>query len=292
MGKRIRFVTDSTCDIPTDMIAKHGIHVVPVFVNYNNNSYADDGIQLQRDDYYRQLENIHPHPSSSAMSTGLAEEYILKADKEGDHVIIITLSTQLSGVYNAMRLAAQKLPEDRYTLIDAGNTSMALGWQVLIGIEVAEKTDGDLDAVIAAITAVKANLRLYCALHTMEYVRRSGRVSWAQANIGALLQIKPIIEVDHGDVKNVGRVRTFKRAIDDLNERVRANLPLYKLAILHANNLPDAQALGVMLKDVAPADMIYVYIAPAIGTNIGPGGIGVALVKESWRNELDHALGT
>jgi DegV family protein with EDD domain len=292
MGQRIRFVTDSTCDIPADIADKHGIIVVPVFINYQDQSIADDGIQLHRDEYYKKLPTMLPHPSTSAMSPGIAEEAILRAAQDADHVIIITLAAQLSGVYNAMRLAAQKLPEARYTLIDAGNTSMALGWQVLIGAETNEKTGGDLEKVIAAIHAVRDHLKLYCALETMEYLRRSGRVSWAQANIGALLQIKPIIEVDHGDVKSIGRVRTFKRALEDLEERIRAEAPLAKLAILHSDNLTDAKKLGEMVKDIAPADMMYVFIAPAIGTNIGPGGVGVALVKETWRNEPDHAIGT
>ena len=281
MAQRIRFVTDSTCDIPQDLVQKLGIFVSPVFVNYNDQSLADDGTHLVREEYYRQLPNIHPHPSTSAMSPGLAEEVIMKAAEDADHVVIITLPTQLSGVYNAMRLAAQKLPENKYTLIDAGNTSMGLGWQVVIGAETAAATDGDLTKVLEAMGRARENVRLYCALHTLEFIRRSGRVSWTQANIGALLQIKPIIQVDHGDVRNVARVRTFKRALDELCEKVREHMPIERLAILHANNLQDAHIFREMVADIAPPNVLIVDIAPALGTNIGPGGVGVALIKSS-----------
>jgi DegV family protein with EDD domain len=151
---------------------------------------------------------------------------------------------------------------------------MGLGWQVLIGAETAEKTGGDLSAVLDAMDRVRKNIHVYCVLHTLEFLRRSGRVSWAAAGVGALLQIKPIIEVHEGEVKNIGRVRTFKRALEDLYRLCKEAAPIDRLAILHVNNPTDANEFYESLKPE---------ITPAIGTNIGPGGVGVALVKQSWR---------
>lgn len=282
MAKKISFVTDSTCDIPADLVAKHNIIVVPVYVNYNNNSYADDGKELVREEYYAKIGDIRPHPTSAAMSPGMAEKYIMEAAENSDHVVIMTLAAALSGVHNAMRLGAEKLPKDRYTLIDVGNLSMALGWQVIRAAEVAEETNGDLQAVLDAIAETRKNTRLYCALNTLEFLRRSGRVGWAAAGVGALLQIKPLLEVNESEVKNMGRVRTFKRAIEDLHRLCKEAAPLDRLAILHANNAAEAQAFYELIKDeIAPANTVIVEIAPAIGTNIGPGSVGVALVKKS-----------
>ncbi len=279
---KIRFVTDSTCDIPADLIQKYNISVVPVFINYNDKSYADDGVELVRETYYNQIGNIHPHPSTSAMSPGMAEKAILEADKDADYVIIATVASTLSGVNNAMRLGAQNLPEERYTLIDSKSVSMGLGFQVLIGAETAEKTGGDVQATLAAMRSASERSLIYCALHTLEYLRRSGRVSWAQANIGALLQIKPIIEVRQGVVNNVGRVRTFKRALEDLYRLCKEASPIERLAILHANNPTDAKELYESLKsEIAPPDTLIVGITPAIGTNIGPGGVGVAMIQKA-----------
>ncbi|MDX2159718.1 MAG: DegV family protein [bacterium] len=288
--KKIRFITDSTCDLPPNLVEKHRIGVVPVYVNYHNQTFADDGKELIREKYYDELPSIRPHPTSAAMSTGLAEEYILKADQEADHVIVITLPSSLSGVYNAMRLALQKLPPERYTLIDAGNTSMGLGWQVALAAEVAERT-GDVEQVIGTLKRLRENVHVYCVLDTLEYLRRSGRVGWAAANVGALLQIKPVIHVSNGEVKNVGRVRTFKRALQELADRVRQHAPIDRLAILHANNASGAHEFAAMIQDITPPHSPTIFITPAIGTNIGPGGVGAAVVSQAWRNESDHAIG-
>ncbi len=293
MTQRIGFITDSTCDLPPEFIDKYGITVVPAFINYNNNSYADDGVELVREKYYNDLPHLRPHPTTSAMSTGLAEEYIMRAAQDVDHLFVLTVPATLSGIYNAMRLALQRLPEDRYTLIDSGNLTFGLGWQLVIAWEIAQETGGDIDAIRKALKKIRVHTHVYCALETLEYLRRSGRVGWTAANIGALLQIKPMIHVYESEVKNDGRVRTFRRALDELAERVRKHAPLEKLAILHANNPSGARTLAEMIKDLMPPDTLTsIFITPAIGTNIGPGGVGAALVEKAWRNEPDHAIGT
>lgn len=290
--KRIRFVTDSTSDLPPEWAEKYHVSVIPVFINYNNNSYADDGKELIREKYYQELPSIRPFATTSAMSPGLAEEYILNALKDADHLILLTLPATLSGVYNAVRLAAQKLPPEKYTLIDSGNTTMGLGWQIMVGMEVAEKTGGDVDAVVAALKRARDSSYVYCVLDTLEYLRRSGRVGWAAASLGALLQIKPMIQVYNGEVNNIGKTRTFKRALADLAERVRSHAPIDRLAILHSNNLEGAREIADLLKEYVTSDTPTIFITPGLGTNIGPGGVGVALVTQSWRNESDHAIGT
>jgi DegV family protein with EDD domain len=160
---------------------------------------------------------------------------------------------------------------------------MGLGWQVIIAAETAEAT-GDVEAVKDAVQRVRNNQRVYAALDTLEYLRHSGRVSWASAGIGALLQIKPILDVREGEVKSHSRVRTFKRAFEELVTLAREQAPLDRLAIMHADNAQGAQELKEALKEIAPADTITVNITPTIGTHIGPGGLGFASVSKSWRN--------
>lgn len=281
-SKKIRFVTDSTCDIPPHLLERYQIGVVPCFVNFGGKSYVDDGKELTREDFYEQMPKLRPMATTSAPPPGLAERIIVETFEGADHLVILTVPAKLSGVYNALRLGASSLPQECVTLIDSGTVSMALGWQVLAGAEVAEET-GDLDAVLKAIQSVRENQRLYAALATLEYLRHSGRVSWAQAGIGALLQIKPIIEVREGEVPNVARVRTFSKALDELMKLVRAQGPLDRLAILHTNNLEGAEEIRNRLGDDAPPDTIITSATPVIGTHTGPGTIGLASVSKSWR---------
>jgi DegV family protein with EDD domain len=283
MTQKIRLITDSTCDIPVDILAKHHIRVVPCFVNYDGNSFADDGVQLKRDEYYRQLPHIRPVPKTSAFPPALVEPVVEEALREADHVFIISVPAKLSGVYNAFRLGASNFPQERITLIDSGQVAMALGWQVIIAAETAEST-GDVAAVKDAVQRVRQNQRLYAALDTLEYLRHSGRVGWASASIGSLLQIKPILDVREGEVKSHSRVRTFKRALDELVSLAHEQAPLDRLAIMHADNAAGAETLRAALSDIAPADTLTVNITPTIGTHIGPGGLGFASVSKSWRN--------
>jgi DegV family protein with EDD domain len=281
-SKKIRFVTDSTCDIPPEWVEKYRIGIVPAFVNYGGESYADDGVQLIREEYYQKLASIRPFPTTSAPPPGLAEETIKQTFEDADHLFILTTSAKLSGIYNAMRLGSSSLPQDRVTLIDSNSTTMGLGWQVVIGAEVAEKT-GDVAQVHEAILRVQKAQRVYAALGTLEFLHRSGRVSWAAAGISALLQIKPVIEVADGEVHSIARVRTFGRAIEEMVKLTREVGSLDRLAVLYASDMDSAHQLFEQVKDFAPPDTVFVRINPAIGTHIGPSGLGLSPVQQSWR---------
>ncbi|MCL4251493.1 MAG: DegV family protein [Anaerolineae bacterium] len=280
--KNIRIITDSTCDIPADLLEQHKIGVAPCFINYGGNSYADDGVQLTREQYYKDLRHIRPVPKTSAFPPGIAEQLLDEAFQEAEHVVILCVPAKLSGVYNAFRLGASNFPSEKVTLIDSGQVAMALGWQVLIAAETAEAT-GDVAQVLDAIKRVRANQRLYAALDTLEYLMHSGRVGWASASIGALLQIKPILDVQDGEVKQYARVRTFKRAFEALVDLAHQQAPLDRLGILHTDNEQGAQDLREALKDIVPENTLILNITPTIGTHIGPGGLGIATVSQSWK---------
>jgi DegV family protein with EDD domain len=280
--KKIKFVTDSTCDIPLELVQKWGIGIVPAFVNYGGNSYADDGKELIREEFYTRLPTMPETPTTAAPPPAMAERVANETFEGADHLIILTAPAALSGIYNSMRLGIANLPPDCVTLIDSGTVTMALGWQVLVGAEVAAET-GDVDKVVGAINRVRANQKLYAGLATMEFLRRSGRVSWALAGIGALLQIKPMLEVKDSVVLPLGRVRTFSKVVQELLSLTKAQAPLDKLAILHANNPEGAREMHSQLADVAPPDTLLINITTVIGTHTGPGALGIALVTQGWR---------
>src|SRR5690606_35994820 len=225
--KKIRFVTDSTCDIPQDMVRRWQIAVVPAYVNIGDKSYADDGVQLDREDYYNRLPTVTPFPTTAAPSPGTARQLIEGAFEDADHLIIVTAPARLSAIYETMRIAAANLPQDQVTLVDGGTVTLALGFQVLIGAETAAET-GDVEAVLKAMTSVREHSSLVAMVKSLENLRRSGRINLAAAGIGALLQIKPIITVKRGEVKVLSRVRTTKRAREELLEMLRAQAPLDK----------------------------------------------------------------
>ncbi|GAB4528302.1 MAG: DegV family protein [Anaerolineae bacterium] len=285
--QKIKLVTDSVSDIPPDLQARWDITVVPCFVNYGGESYADDGIELVREDFYTKIGQMSETPTTSAMSPDFAKEYIDRAFEGADHLIILTTPAKLSGIHNAMRLAASTLPPERVTVIDSGQVSLGMAWQVLAAAEIAAET-GNVQKTLKAIQAVRQHQALYAMIDTLEFLRRSGRVGWAAAGVGNLLQIKPVIHIENGEIVPVARVRTLSRALDKLEELALAQAPVDKLAIAHINNPEGLEMLRERLAGIAPegTETIISTIAPAVGVHTGPGTVGFATVSKGWKDAI------
>ncbi len=280
--KKIRFIADSTCDIPPEILKKWNITLIPAFVNYGGGSYADDGKEFDRVAYYNQLPSMASQPTTSAPAPGLTEEIITRVAAEADHVVMLTVPAKLSGIYNAFRLGASSLPAETYTLIDSGSTTMAMGFQVLVGAEVAAET-GDVAAVISAIERARDHIRLYAAPESMMYLRRSGRVGWAAAGAATLLQIKPIVSITDGVVESTARVRTFGKAVEKMVELALEQSPLDRVALLHTNNPEGALDMKKMLGNALPAETYIINVTPVLGTHVGPKALGVITLNQGWR---------
>lgn len=280
--KKIRFVTDSTCDIPADVVAKWGITVVPSYVNIGDESFADDGVQLDRGDFYKSLPTMEPFPTTAAPSPGIAKQMIEAAFDEADHVIILTASAKLSAIYEAMRLGTADLPPDQVTLIDSGSVTMVLGYQVEIGAEVAAET-GDVEPVLQAIAQVRQHVKLGAMINKLDNLRRSGRINLAAAGLGTLLQIKPIVTIEDGAVIVLARIRTEKRARRELVRMIQEQAPLDRLTLLHVNNLEGVAWMREQVADITPAEIYETNVNPALGTHVGPQSLGFVTVNQNWR---------
>jgi DegV family protein with EDD domain len=276
---KIKFVVDSAADLTPDLIQKHDIRVVPDFVNFGDQSFADDGVSLSRSQFYERLANASELPTTAAPPPGLGAKIFQEALAEADHVIAFSVSSKLSSIYSGMVLAANEVSAEKITVIDSGTLTMGQGWLAVACAEAAEK-GASVDDVKALIAEMRTRIRLYAVLDTLEYLRRSGRVGWAQANVGALLQIKPIINVHEGDVTTAGRVRTFEKAIKEVADIAHREAPVERLSVLHSFNPERGQKVLDLLQDIAPkAYTNMVDVTPVIGTHVGPNAIGLALIK-------------
>lgn len=280
---KISFVSDSVCDLPPALIEKWNISIVPIFVNFGNQSLADDSHELDRAEFARTVLEINPPPTTAAPPPIYAERAIGKALESADHVIAIVAPARYSGVFNAFRLGAQAFPAERVTLIDGGQISMGTGFQVLYGAEAAAAT-GSLKDTLDVIERVRRNTVVYAAGATLDQLRRSGRVGWAAANIGALLQIKPVIRVYDGVIEAADRVRTFKRALDRVAELAAQHAPFDRAALLHLHADAALDELGDRMKDILPDDTLRLPAGVALSVHLGPGAVGVAGVSQAWKN--------
>jgi DegV family protein with EDD domain len=202
-----------------------------------------------------------------------------RALADADHVIALTAPAKLSGVFNTFRLAAERTDPQRVTLIDSGTTSMGLGWQVIIAAEMAQAGAAPAE-IEAANRALQPRVDVWAALDTLEFVRRSGRVSWAAALVGDLFKIKPLIRLHDGAVSSVTRVRTTQRAFQALVDLARNAAPLERLAVMHTDNLAGARRLMDALADIHPAaESIIIEATPVLGVHVGPQALGLGVVR-------------
>ncbi len=229
---RVRIITDSTCDLPSEWVARYDIRIVPTYVQFGTDSLADDGVELTREEFYRRLVSSDVHPTTSGPALGQTFTIMEQALAGADHVIGITAPARLSVIHNTFRLAAERLGLDRVTLIDSGQLSMGMGWQVIHAAGLIEAGHSPA-AIKAALVAMQPRVDVWAGLDTMQYLRRSGRVGWATAVVGDFFKIKPIIDLHEGVVGSVTRVRTYHRLFDALVDLARQAAPLERLAIMH-----------------------------------------------------------
>ncbi len=277
---RIKLVADSIIDLPAEWLTRWDIAIVPAYINFGQDSYADDGIALSKPDFYRMLAMSPELPRTSAPAPGVATAVIERQLRNAEHVVAFTVASKLSSLYNTVRLAAEEFGPDRVTVIDTGTVSLAEGWQVIAAAEAAERS-ASLQEVLAAVQSTRERVKLYAAIDTLEYLKRSGRVNALIAGLGTLLQIKPIIEVKDGVVTSIQRARTMTRAEQALIDLAHKQAPLERLAVLHTNFLSGAEKLRERLADIAPANTIIAEVTTALGTHIGPGALGIAPVKQA-----------
>jgi len=278
----MRLVTDSTADLPAELVERHGIIVVPAVLNLGGRSYRD-GIEISRAEFYERLPALRTPPTTAAPAVGEFEAAYAQCGEA--EIVSIHIAGQLSGVYNAARLGAEALGK-RVTVIDSGQTSMGLGWQVLAAAE-AIAAGKPLPEVLAAVESARRRVKVYALLDTIEYLRRGGRASALSAAMSELLQIKLMIELSEGVVSQVTRLRTRHKAVEKLVELTEALGPLERLAVLHAHCPDDAHALAARLASFGYAQdrpraaqpPLVVEATSIIGTHVGPKALGIAAVK-------------
>jgi DegV family protein with EDD domain len=273
---KIGLVTDSTADIPSEVQAQHGIEVVPALINIGGRSY-EDGREISREEFYTRLPHMKPPPTTSAPSVGAFQAKYEKLFKGGaEQVISIHAANSLSGIFNAARLAAQGFGE-RVKVLDSEQLSLGIGFQVLAAAEGIAR-GAVLVELLSIVDSVRRRVRVVALLESLEYIRRSGRVSWAKAMIGSLLHIQPLVELRYGIVHRLGQARTRLQGITRLTEALNSFGPLERLAVLHTNAEAAARQLLEEVKSRVPVLPFIVNVTTAIGTHVGPNGLGFAAV--------------
>jgi DegV family protein with EDD domain len=271
----VRVVTDSSCDLPRNLVEVYGIVVVPLTIRFGDEELVDRD-ELDAGEFWTKLKSSEALPETSAPSAGAFENRFRDLIQRGaTGIISINLSSRLSATMQAAQVAANVVRDECPTVvIDSRTVSMGLGTLCLTAARRAAD-GGKLEEIVEDVISRRDRTRLFGALDTLEFLKRGGRIGNARALLGSMLSIKPIVEVRDGVVEESGKVRTRSKALAALAERVKAQ-PIDTCAVLHGQ-ATDVDELLDLLDPAFPRDEIVTgLVGPVIGTHAGPGVIGVS----------------
>ena len=275
----IKIVTDSTCDLPQSIIAELDITVIPLFINFGDKGYRD-GVDLSRADFYARLPTSDPLPTTAAPGHEVFKQaYDRLADKGATEILSIHIAESLSATVNVAKVAAQETGSARVTAFDSRQLSLGTGFIVEAAARAAQ-AGRSLAEIIAQLEELIPRIHVFAALDTLEFLKRSGRVSGLMAGLGGLLQMKPILKMYNGQAGS-DRVRTRSRAIGQLVDLLSQCSPLERVAMVHTHAFTPAEEIRQLVEPMLPEKDIWsMDITPVIGTHIGPGAVGFACVTK------------
>jgi DegV family protein with EDD domain len=279
---KVAIVTDSTAYIPDDLLKKYAITVTPQIVIWGEESFRD-GVDITPDQFYKRLENAKVMPTTSQVSIMDMKTTFESLVEQGYEVVGIFLSAKLSGTMQSAEQALKMLSNmaGKISIVDSNSTAMAMGFHVLTVARAAQAGASLLDCVKLAEEAQK-HTGVFFTVDTLEFLHRGGRIGGAQAFMGTMLNIKPVLELRDGRIEPIERVRTKSKATERMLELVVAQIggrtPV-RLATLHANAETEARALLHMAAaQLLPIEQVFAAVSPAIGTHAGPGTVGLAFM--------------
>jgi DegV family protein with EDD domain len=273
----VRIVTDSACDLPEAVCEQLGIEVVPLTIRFGEREYIDRK-ELSTEAFWRELENSSVLPETAAPSVGAFEETFRRLSEEGaDGIVCINLSAKLSATMQSAQVAAKALDgQTPVAIIDSGSASMGIGNLALHAARRAASGAG-LDEIVREVEERRDRQHVYAAVDTLEYLRKGGRIGGAQAMLGSMLSIKPVIVVKDGAVEPAGKVRTRSKALKFLIDQIPAG-KVEMISVLHAN-APDIDEFVAMLEPIVPdAEVVVGIIGPVVGVHTGPRVVGIAWI--------------
>ena len=276
----IRIVTDSTCDLPQSVIDELGITVVPLYINFSGQGYRD-GVDISRAEFYARLPQSDPLPTTAAPGHEVFKQAYDRLAADGaTEVLSIHISESLSATFNVAKVAAQETHSVRVTAFDSRQLSLGTGFIVEEAARAAR--DGrSMGEIIARLNALIPRMHVFAALDTLEFLKRSGRMNGIVASLGGLLQVKPILKMYDGQPDS-DRVRTRSRAIGQLVNLLSQCSPLERVAMVHTHAAGRAEEVRQLVEPMLPDKNIWsLDITPVIGTHIGPGAVGFAVVSKT-----------
>ena len=269
----VKIVTDSTADLPPELAVEMGLSVVPAIIIFDGQELLD-GVDITPDAFFQRLPSASQPPRTSQPTPAQFAEVYERLHGEGHEIVSLHVSAKLSGTFNSA-LQGKEMAGVDVEVIDSGGASL---WTGLAALAAARKAaEGASQAEVAqTVREVSARLGAFFFVDTLEYLVKGGRIGKAQGFVGGVLNIKPVLYINDGELHQYGRVRSRRKAVERLIEIARAAAPLEEVGVLHGAVPDEAQALAADLADLTPGTPpIVSSVGPAVGAHTGPGTLGV-----------------
>lgn len=275
----VKVVADSCSDITPQLAQEFGITVVPLYVNFGDETYRDN-VDLTTEEFYRKLETSQIHPTTSTVTPADFADVFTKLAGETKEILAITLSEKFSATYVAALQGKTMVGKDcRIEVIDS---SAGAGAQMLLVISAAKmaQSGANLDQIVDWVWRAMPRVHIRMSFDTLEYLRRGGRIGKAQAFLGGLLRVHPVVGIKNGATFPIARPRNRAQAMDFLVNFVKGFSEVEAVAIEDATTPGDLEKLAERLKNIVPPECIYrSKVSPVVGAHVGPHVLAVAVLE-------------
>ncbi|MEA4907560.1 MAG: DegV family protein [Chloroflexi bacterium] len=276
----IALITDSTCDIPQSYIDQYGITVLPHTIIWDSELYRDR-VDLSPQTFYDRLARGDSIPTTSQASVNdYLVEFQHAIERGVREIIVVTLSSAMSGAYQSA-INAARMVNIPVHVVDSKGVTMSLGWQVMAAArEIA--AGSTVKAILEKVEQVRKAVSLYVSMDTLKYVAQGGRIGNAARLIGTLLDIKPLVYIDHetGIVEAAGTTRTYKKVVELMYQKFFKQFKpgqALRVAVMHGNAREEAEHLAERItEEFHPVELVINLTGPVLGINTGPRALALA----------------
>ena len=273
----VRIVTDSSCDLPTELVQELGITVVPLYVRFGEEVYREQ-VDISLDEFYKRLEQGPIHPVTIQPSPQDFVTAYQKVASEADGIVSIHISSKLSGTFNSA-LEGKKLLEKDFPIevVDSQIITVGLALICIAAAKMA-KAGESLASVVEEVKQMLPNIHLLALLDTLKYLQKGGRIGKAKALLGSILNVKPMITLKEGEVVPAGQTRSRSKGIERLFSFVESTSNIEDLVIAYNTTPDEAQALAERLGSILTKEAVKVIrLGTTLGVHMGPGGLAIGI---------------
>jgi DegV family protein with EDD domain len=280
---KVAVVTDSTANLPDDIVKQHNLYVIPQILNWEGRSLLDQ-IDISTEEFYERLSQSKELPKTSQPAPGQFTEHFRKVAEGAESIVAIFISEFLSGTLQSAHLGAEALGDYPIEIVDSRSASLGLG---LLSVAAARYAAAghDYQEVAAYVRKLVPRLRVMFVVDTLEYLHKGGRIGGAQRLVGSMLSIKPVLHLEDGKIEPLASIRTKKKAIQHMLDVVLGEMKdksEVHAGVIHARAAADALTIADRVRaEAAPKELIINELTPVIGANVGPGVVGMGYYTEA-----------